>query len=37
VPLTSFSEFDHGAKQDVWSALSPDRPLPVFAGIWTPQ
>jgi len=26
VPLTSFSEFDHGAKQDVWLALSHDRP-----------
>lgn len=37
VPLTSFSEFDHGAKQDVWFALSPDRPLAFFAGIWTPQ
>ncbi|SEG59514.1 SOS response-associated peptidase [Bosea lathyri] len=35
VPLTSFSEFDHGAKQDVWFALSPDRPLAFFAGIWT--
>ncbi len=37
VPLTSFSEFDHGAKQDVWFALSADRPLAFFAGIWTPQ
>jgi putative SOS response-associated peptidase YedK len=37
VPLTSFSEFDHGAKQDVWFALAPDRPLAFFAGIWTPQ
>ena len=37
VPFTSFSEFDHGAKQDVWFALSPDRPLAFFAGIWTPQ
>ncbi len=36
VPLTSFSEFDHSAKQDVWFALSPDRPLVFFAGIWTP-
>lgn len=35
VPLTSFSEFDHGAKQDVWFALSEDRPLAFFAGIWT--
>lgn len=37
VPLTSFSEFDHGAKQDVWFALAPERPLAFFAGIWTPQ
>lgn len=36
VPLTSFSEFDHSVKQDVWFALSPDRPLAFFAGIWTP-
>jgi putative SOS response-associated peptidase YedK len=35
VPLTSFSEFDHGTKQDVWFALSQDRPLAFFAGIWT--
>jgi putative SOS response-associated peptidase YedK len=35
VPLTSFSEFDHGVKQDVWFALSQDRPLAFFAGIWT--
>lgn len=37
VPLTSFSEFDHATKQDVWFALSPERPLAFFAGIWTPQ
>ncbi|WP_309644473.1 SOS response-associated peptidase family protein [Phenylobacterium sp.] len=36
VPLTSFSEFDHGSKQDFWFALSADRPLAFFAGIWTP-
>lgn len=35
VPLTSFSEFDHGAKQDVWFALGEERPLAFFAGIWT--
>ena len=35
VPLTSFSEFDHAAKQDVWFALGYDRPLAFFAGIWT--
>lgn len=34
VPLTSFSEFDHAAKQDVWFALGEDRPLAFFAGIW---
>ncbi|MET3891059.1 putative SOS response-associated peptidase YedK [Bosea sp. OAE506] len=37
VPLTSFSEFDHGSKQDVWFALAPERPLAFFAGIWTSQ
>lgn len=37
VPLTSFSEFDHGAKQDVWFALAEDRPLAFFAGIWTAE
>jgi putative SOS response-associated peptidase YedK len=37
VPLTSFSEFDQASKQDVWFALAADRPLAVFAGIWTPQ
>ncbi len=36
VPFTSFSEFDHGSKQNVWFALSDDRPLAFFAGIWTP-
>lgn len=34
VPLTSFSEFDHAAKQDVWFSLGEDRPLAFFAGIW---
>jgi len=34
VPLTSFSEFDHAAKHDVWFALGNDRPLAFFAGIW---
>lgn len=37
VPFTSFSEFDHASKQDVWFALSEDRPTNMFAGIWTPQ
>ena len=37
VPLTSFSEYDtvDGKKVPVWFALSHDRPLAVFAGIWT--
>ena len=37
VPFTSFSEFDWGAKQDVWFAFGEDRPTGFFAGIWTPQ
>ena len=37
VPLTSFSEYDtvDGKKVPVWFALAEDRPLAVFAGIWT--
>lgn len=37
VPLTSFSEYDtiDGKKVPVWFALSEDRPLACFAGIWT--
>ncbi|WP_102958152.1 SOS response-associated peptidase [Mangrovicella endophytica] len=37
VPLTSFSEYDtiDGKKVPVWFALDEDRPLAVFAGIWT--
>ena len=38
VPLTSFSEYDTdlaGAKEPVWFAANDDRPLMVFAGIWT--
>jgi putative SOS response-associated peptidase YedK len=38
VPLTSFSENDHdadGKAVPVWFALSEDRPLAFFAGIWT--
>lgn len=37
VPLTSFSEHEtiDGKKVPVWFALSEDRPLTVFAGIWT--
>lgn len=38
VPFTSFSENAHladGSKPPVWFALAEDRPLAVFAGIWT--
>lgn len=38
VPFTSFAEpetLPGGRKQNAWFALSPDRPLAVFAGIWT--
>ena len=34
VPFTSFSEFNRDAGGDVWFALSEDRPLAFFAGIW---
>lgn len=40
VPFTSFSEPERGAdgkSQPVWFALSGERPLAFFAGIWTPQ
>lgn len=42
VPATSFAEPNPGAKQegqrtpDAWFALSEDRPVFVFAGLWTP-
>jgi putative SOS response-associated peptidase YedK len=39
VPLTSFAEPNQGGGvpgENVWFALSEDRPLAVFAGIWTP-
>lgn len=38
VPLTSFSEPDQvgGSLQSIWFALSADRPLAFFAGVWTP-
>jgi putative SOS response-associated peptidase YedK len=35
VPFTSFSEFNRTEGGDVWFALSEDRPLAFFAGIWT--
>jgi putative SOS response-associated peptidase YedK len=35
VPFTSFSEFNKSHGGDVWFALDEDRPLAVFAGIWT--
>ena len=35
VPFTSFSEFNRDAGGDIWFALSEDRLLAFFAGIWT--
>jgi putative SOS response-associated peptidase YedK len=38
VPFTSFSENEtllNGSKPPIWFALSEDRPLACFAGIWT--
>ena len=38
VPLTSFSEYERGPNgkfSPTWFALSEDRPLCVFAGLWT--
>jgi putative SOS response-associated peptidase YedK len=38
VPFTSFSENEalaDGTRPPVWFALGDDRPLAVFAGIWT--
>ena len=35
VPFTSFSEFNRDAGGDIWFALSEERPLAFFAGIWT--
>jgi putative SOS response-associated peptidase YedK len=37
VPFTSFSEYEDrdGRKVPVWFALSEERPLAVFAGLWT--
>lgn len=37
VPFTAFSEFNREAGGDIWFALSPERPLAFFAGIWCPQ
>lgn len=38
VPFTSFSEPDQvgGSLQPIWFALSEERPLAFFAGVWTP-
>jgi putative SOS response-associated peptidase YedK len=36
VPFTSFSEFNKADGGDIWFALGADRPLAVFAGLWTP-
>ncbi len=35
VPFTSFSEFNREAGGDIWFAFREDRPLAVFAGLWT--
>ncbi len=37
VPFTSFSEYEDvaGKKVPVWFALTEERPLAVFAGVWT--
>ncbi|MGU3495952.1 SOS response-associated peptidase [Xanthobacteraceae bacterium A53D] len=35
VPFTSFSEHNKALGGDVWFALSEERPLAFFAGIWT--
>jgi putative SOS response-associated peptidase YedK len=35
VPFTSFSEWDPATKGPAWFALSEERPLAFFAGIWT--
>ena len=40
VPLTSFSENEtapDGSRPPVWLALSEERPLTFFAGVWTPR
>ena len=40
VPLTAFSEPERqpdGKSEPVWVAVSEDRPLTFFAGIWVPQ
>lgn len=40
VPLNAFSEPDQDhtrSRKPIWFALSPDQPLTVFAGIWTPH
>lgn len=40
VPFTSFSENEvlaDGSRPPVWFALSEERPLAFFAGIWTPK
>jgi putative SOS response-associated peptidase YedK len=35
VPFSSFSEFNKAEGGDIWFALGEDRPLAVFAGLWT--
>ena len=38
VPMTSFCEPDQvgGSRENIWFALSEDRPIAFFAGVWTP-
>lgn len=39
VPFTSFSEYEalpDGSRRPLWFALSEERPLAFFAGLWTP-
>jgi putative SOS response-associated peptidase YedK len=35
VPFSSFSEFNKAEGGDIWFALNDNRPLAVFAGLWT--
>ncbi len=40
VPFTSFAEPDQDharTRKNIWFALGPDRPLAMFAGVWTPH
>jgi len=37
VPITSFAEWDKVNRRNQWFAVSEERPLAFFAGIWVPQ